>query len=291
MRCLILGIAWLVITGAVCAAEPKTAPATGTEAVLKALESFAGTWELVTVRPEGAAKNARRLVFNQDGSYAAHDADGKELWAGTYEIDPTVTPKRWDHRSHDAKREGRDVLGVYELDGDTLRVACVAGRWNGKEWVGKSRLNAVASPEADVVIDLKRVKPNKVKSSLPNQETKGTTMIDQIPGPAASYVRTINAKDQAAFIALFADDAVVDDAGRTIQGREAIKAWAADDIFAADVTLSVLSSRGNEHSASVTGKVDGTFDRTGLPNPLVMTFDVATRAEKITKLTCRLAEK
>jgi uncharacterized protein (TIGR03067 family) len=176
MRCLILGMAWLAMTGAVCVAEPKAAPATGTEAVSQELQSFAGTWELVTVRPEGAAKNARRLVFNQDRTYAGQDTDGKELWAGTYEIDPTVTPKRWDHRSHDAKRDGHDVLGVYELDGDTLKVACVAGRWKGKEWIGKPRLNAVTSPEADVVIELRRVKPSKVKSSLPNQEANGTTI-------------------------------------------------------------------------------------------------------------------
>src|SRR6187402_2781673 len=52
-----------------------------------------------------------RLVFHKDGTYTAQDKDGKELWAGTFEIDPTVTPKVWDHRSDDAKKEGKDVLG------------------------------------------------------------------------------------------------------------------------------------------------------------------------------------
>ena len=62
-------------------------------AVAKALETFTGTWEIVAVEPDGATKAARRLVFNKDGTYAAQDKDGKELWAGTFEIDPTATPK------------------------------------------------------------------------------------------------------------------------------------------------------------------------------------------------------
>lgn len=116
-------------------------------------------------------------------------------------------------------------------------------------------------------------------------------MIDQVPGPAAGYVRTTNGKDPAGFIALFAEDAVVDDAGRVVQGREAIRAWAASDIFAADVTLDVLGARGDETDPTITAKVDGTFDRTGLPDPLIMTFHIASQGGKITKLTCRPAER
>ena len=122
------------------------------------MQAFAGTWEIATVRPVGATKDARRLIFNQEGTYAARDKDGKELWAGTFEIDPAATPKVWDHRSHDARKEGRDVLGIYELDGDRLRVACVVGRWQGKEWAGKPRPRGFDPKQADVVIELTRAK-------------------------------------------------------------------------------------------------------------------------------------
>jgi hypothetical protein len=64
----------------------------------------------------------------------------------------------WDHRSHDARKEGRDVLGIYELDGDRLRVACVVGRWQGKEWVGGQRPKGFDPRQADVVIELARAK-------------------------------------------------------------------------------------------------------------------------------------
>lgn len=114
-------------------------------------------------------------------------------------------------------------------------------------------------------------------------------MTTQLPEPAAGFVRAVNDRDPAGFIALFADDAVVDDAGREIRGREAIRAWAAHDIFAASVTLEVRDVSGTDGDATVTGTVDGTFDRTGLPDPLVMTFRVVGDRGKINGLTCRLA--
>ena len=176
------------------------------------------------------------------------------------------------------------MLGIYDLNGDKLNVACVIGQWKDKEWVGKSRPTRFRLNEADVVIELKRVKSRKSQNG-------GNTMTQQLPGPAAGYVRSTNGKDPDGFIALFAADAVVNDAGRIIRGREAIREWAASDIFAANVTLDVLDARGDENDATITAKVDGTFDRTGLPDPLIMTFDIAAAGGRITKLTCRLAEK
>jgi len=116
-------------------------------------------------------------------------------------------------------------------------------------------------------------------------------MTHQLLGPAAGYVRMINGKDPAGLIALFAEDAVVDDAGRIIRGREAIRAWAASDIFAANVTFDALDASGDENDATIRAKVDGTFDRTGLPDPLIMTFHFIALDQRIDKLTCRLAER
>ncbi len=159
MRRFILGVVWMAVACGAGADEPK---AEGNKAAIaKALESFTGTWEIATVQPDGATKDARRLVFHKDGTYAAQDKDGMELWAGTFEIDPTASPKVWDHRSHDARKEGKDVLGICDLDGDTLKVACVIGQWKGKEWVGKPRPKTIDPKAADVVIEFKRVKSGK----------------------------------------------------------------------------------------------------------------------------------
>jgi uncharacterized protein (TIGR03067 family) len=156
MRRFIVGVVWVAVTGVTVADEPKAEAKKA--AAAEALEAFTGTWEIVAVTPEGATKDARRLVFHKDGTYAAQDKDGKELWAGTFEIDPTASPKVWDHRSHDAKKEGTDVLGIHELDADKLNVACVVGQWKGKEWVGRPRPKGFDPKHADVVIELKRVR-------------------------------------------------------------------------------------------------------------------------------------
>lgn len=149
----------VAVAGLALADEPKADVKKA--AVEKAMEAFAGTWEVVSVTPDGATKDARRLVFRKDGTYAAQDKDGKELWAGTFEIDPTATPKVWDHRSNDSKKTGTDVLGIYELDGDKLKVACVVGTWKDKEWTGKPRPTAIDPRAADVVIELKRLRVEK----------------------------------------------------------------------------------------------------------------------------------
>ena len=114
-------------------------------------------------------------------------------------------------------------------------------------------------------------------------------MTTHLPEPAAGFVRTVNEHDPAGFMALFTEDAVVDDAGREIRGREAIREWAAHDIFAANVTFEVRGVSGTDGDATVMAKVDGTFDRTGLPDPLIMSFRVVSDRGRIGGLTCGLA--
>ena len=109
-----------------------------------------------------------------------------------------------------------------------------------------------------------------------------------LPAIAAAYVRTINAHDRAGFIALFADGAIVDDAGREFRGLAAIKDWAESDIFAVNVTLDVLGVGQRDGAVVLTTKVEGNFDRTGLPDPVVIEQHIVGE-QKIQRLTCRLA--
>lgn len=130
-------------------------------AVMHALQVFSGTWEIVAVEPQGGTKAAKQLIFRQDQTYSALDADGKELWGGTFDLDPTVTPNIWDHRSSESQKNGGDALGIYELDGDNLKVCCVVGNWKEKQWTGKPRPSTFKLPAADVVLKLRRVKEDK----------------------------------------------------------------------------------------------------------------------------------
>lgn len=161
MKSTILSVLVMFALTFVALAETPKLDATKKQALTHSLEAFSGTWEIVAVQPPGSTKDATRLVFNKDGTYAAHDARGKQLWAGTFDLDPTKTPKIWDHRSHEAQAQGGDALGIYELDGDQLKVCCVVGTWKDKQWTGKPRPREFKLPSADVVIELRRVKTDK----------------------------------------------------------------------------------------------------------------------------------
>jgi ketosteroid isomerase-like protein len=114
-------------------------------------------------------------------------------------------------------------------------------------------------------------------------------MTTTLPQIAAAYVRATNNHDAAAFIACFAEGAVVDDAGREFRGIEAIKAWSDHEIMDAQVTLEVLDAADRDGEVTITTKVDGNFDRTGLPDPLIINHHITVAGDKIVRLTCRLA--
>jgi len=110
-----------------------------------------------------------------------------------------------------------------------------------------------------------------------------------LPKPIETYVRAINAHDADAFQSSFATDAVVKDVGREICGIAAIKDWGNREIFAVNVTLEVIEVVERNGQTIVTVKIDGTFDRTGLPDPLLMDHCFTVAGDKIKALTCKLA--
>jgi ketosteroid isomerase-like protein len=113
----------------------------------------------------------------------------------------------------------------------------------------------------------------------------------KLPKPVETYVRATNAGDAAALQSSFAHDAVVKDVGREFRGITAIKEWADREIFAVKVTLEVLGVAERDGQTIVTVKIDGTFDRTGLPDPLVMELCFTVAGDKIAMLLCRLADE
>ncbi|OYP33045.1 TIGR03067 domain-containing protein [Rhodopirellula sp. MGV] len=157
MKSLMFALVVLAVSPRAMADESPTKNAKSKD-IEQSLEHFAGSWEIVDVQPLGSTKNAKRLVFRRDRTYAALDANAQELWAGTFDLDPTTEPKIWDHRSNESKATGGDALGIYKLEGDKLKVCCVVGVWKDKEWTGKPRPKEFKLPEADVVLELRRVK-------------------------------------------------------------------------------------------------------------------------------------
>jgi hypothetical protein len=114
-------------------------------------------------------------------------------------------------------------------------------------------------------------------------------MTKQLPPLAASYVQATNNHDPAAFRRLFADDALVNDNGREFRGAHAIQEWSDREIFAADVTLEVIDVVERQGETVITTIVEGNFDRTGLPDPVIIDHQFVESGGKIVGLTCRLA--
>jgi hypothetical protein len=114
-------------------------------------------------------------------------------------------------------------------------------------------------------------------------------MKPQLPPLIEKYVRATTSHDPASFVSLFAADAVVDDIGREFRGAAAIKTWSDREIF--DVQVTVVDFANRDGEAIITAKVDGTFDRTGLPDPLILVHYLAVKDDKIVRLRCRLADE
>ena len=111
-----------------------------------------------------------------------------------------------------------------------------------------------------------------------------------LPPLVDAYVRATNEHDAKAFLALFTEDAVVDDGGRVFHGRDAIGALSQSDIFDVNVTGEVRSAEAQGDAVLLVTKVDGDFDRTGLPEVVLISHRIEMAGDKITKLTCRLAD-
>ncbi len=112
-----------------------------------------------------------------------------------------------------------------------------------------------------------------------------------LPGPIEAYVQAVNAPDADAFQSSFSADAVVKDLGHEIRGIAAINDWARLEVFDVNVKLDVKQAFERDGETIVTVKVAGTFDRTGLPDPLLMEHCFTVAGDKITSLSCRFTEE
>ena len=111
---------------AVCclvAAEP--AP----DAIKKEMALFDGEWSMVSGERDGLAlpdevvKGAKRVA--KDGETTV-TIGGSTFLKAKYTVDPTKKPKTIDYTLTDGANKGKTQLGIYEIDGDSLKF-CFAG--------------------------------------------------------------------------------------------------------------------------------------------------------------------
>ena len=134
------------------------APAQDTKKDKKDLDSIQGTWQVVASEfggqkaPKEALEQAK-LRLTLKGNKFVYTSGDKKLTEGTFEIDPTKKPRTLDARGTDPTGKEVATTGIYELNGDTMRVCFVLK--------GEKRPEAfVSRPGSKVaIIEYKRVKP------------------------------------------------------------------------------------------------------------------------------------
>jgi len=124
-------IMWLVLGCTLSIAGLVTATATDQAAAIKQDRSlYRGSWRAVFLQVDGkiaADQDTKKLtVINRPEGLWSLLSDGKEISAGTSEIDPTKMPKTIDFVPTTGNDKGKLYLGIYALEGDHRKL-CFAG--------------------------------------------------------------------------------------------------------------------------------------------------------------------
>jgi hypothetical protein len=105
-----------------------------------------------------------------------------------------------------------------------------------------------------------------------------------LPSIIAEHLAAVNAFDVDAIVATFADDAYVNDARREIVGIEAIRRWVEQEMVGDRVTMDVREVLDHHGDTIVRARYDGDYDKTNLPDELIMSNYFGVRDERIVSL-------
>jgi hypothetical protein len=106
----------------------------------------------------------------------------------------------------------------------------------------------------------------------------------EVTGVIAEHIAAVNAFDVDAVVATFAPDAYVNDNRREIRGDDAIRAWVAKELVGDHVTMEVREIVHHYGDTIVRARYDGTYDKTNLPDELVLSNYFSVRDNKIVSL-------
>jgi limonene-1,2-epoxide hydrolase len=114
--------------------------------------------------------------------------------------------------------------------------------------------------------------------------TSDASAIAKLPPIVAEHIDAVNAHDTDRIVNTFAPDAYVNDNRREIWGADAIRAFMAKEFVGDHVTMEVREVIDQYGEIIVRARYDGTYDKTNLPEELVMTSYFSIRDGKITSL-------
>lgn len=101
----------------------------GQDAIKKELAQLEGEWSMVSgeidgqAMPDNLRQGARRVA--KDGVTTV-TINGQMFMQAKFTIDPTKKPKTIDYRFTDGPTKGKTQLGIYEVNGDTVKFCFAA---------------------------------------------------------------------------------------------------------------------------------------------------------------------
>jgi hypothetical protein len=113
-------------------------------------------------------------------------------------------------------------------------------------------------------------------------------MANELPAVIADHIAAINAADLDAAVATFAADAYVHGNRGEAQSTEAVRAWVNKEYMSDHVTMKVVEVINHYGDVIVKAQYDGTYDKTNLPDPLILHSYFAVRDGKIVSLALAL---
>jgi hypothetical protein len=105
-----------------------------------------------------------------------------------------------------------------------------------------------------------------------------------LPSVVERFIAALNANDEAALLATLSDDVFINDVRREFWGKPAVTAFARKELLGPKVTMEVISARSHYGLVAVDTKVDGEYDKSGLPDPLILTSYFVVEGDAIATL-------
>ena len=99
-----------------------------------------------------------------------------------------------------------------------------------------------------------------------------------------SFVDAVNAFDSERVLLLFAQEAHVNDQLRDFWGKAAIESWIRREVVGERFSMEVLDARRHFGDLILSAKVSGDFDKTGLPDPMILSFILSICDGEIVRL-------
>jgi uncharacterized protein (TIGR03067 family) len=108
---------------------PRSWAAQEGQAIKDELARIEGTWQLVYAETDGKTAPTEKIrpvrVEIKGSSHSVYFGDKQVVHDVSFTLDPTATPRTIDDTVNEGPDKGKQIHGIYELEGDTL-ASCVA---------------------------------------------------------------------------------------------------------------------------------------------------------------------